>query len=436
MNIKLILFVIAFALSACSKADGDTKDPNDNGKDDEKELYLPIVMIHGALASGDTYAKPSMLFSSNGYPEDLLYAFDWNTLGGNMAMNVQRLDDFIDKILIKSDRDQVVLIGHSAGGGLAYSYCNDYVRAKKIAKYVHIGSGAQSVRPGPKSDIPTMNIYSTADKIVAGADIPNANNVVFSDLDHYEVATSVKSFEKIYEFITGKTPTHSEIIPANNPEISGRVVTLGENLPPANVKVEMYYVDNNTGERKGSAVYSFAPKDDGYFGPYTVSNTEYLEFEITSTADGFRTLYYYREPVKRNNPKVYLRTFPPASSLAGMLLSSLPRSDDQAVISVFSANQAIIHERDELLIQGLQLANATLCRPENSTIAMFLYDNGDKKSTGNPHAAFSFAPFLRGADVYFSTEEPKAIPLMFNGKTINVRNYKSDSEGVVIAVFE
>lgn len=436
MNIKLILFIITFAFSACSKADGDLQDPNDNVNNDDKDVYLPIVMIHGALASGDTYAKPSMLFSSNAYPEDLLFTFDWNTLGGNTAANVQKLDDFIDKVLLKSDSDKLILIAHSAGGGLAYSYCNDDLRVKKIAKYIHVGSSAQSALPGPGSDIPTMNIYSTADRIVAGGDIPNATNVVFSDLDHYEVATSEMSFAKIYEFITGKAPVHLEILPLSDPYISGRVVTLGENLPPANVNVEIFYVDSKTAERKGAAVHTFQPDTDGYFGPFTVSNTEYLEFEITSATEGFRTLHYYREPTKRNNTKVYLRTFPPSTSLAGILLSSLPRSDDQAVIAVFSANQAIIHERDELVVQGLQLSNATLCRPENSTIAMFLYDNGDKQSSGNPHAAFSFAPFLRGADVFFSTEEPEAIPLFFNGRTITVRNYKSDSEGVIIAVFD
>jgi hypothetical protein len=444
MNFKVLLFIAAFSLSACAKDDGEIKDPNDmddnemmDEDDDENEnLILPIVMVHGALASGDTYAKPSMLFAANAYPEDFLFSFDWNTLGGTATSNAQRLDEFVDKILSSTQSTKIVLIGHSAGGGLSYTYCSSSQRAVKVAKYVHIGSGAQSSLPGPEANIPTMNIYSTADRIVAGSNIPGAENVVFDDLDHYEVATSEKSFAKIYEFVLGQSPEVLEIMPIDNPQISGRVVSLGENMPSEGVRVEMYYVDAQTGERKGNAIYTFQPDEEGYFGPYTISSTEFIEFELNSTTPGFRRLYYYREPVKRNNTKVYLRTFPAPNSLAGILLSSLPKSDDQAVVSLFSANQAIIHQRDELVVQGINLANETLTRPENSTIAMFLYDSGNKESTGNPHAAFSFAPFLRGADIYFQTEVPETIPLLFNGRTMNVRNYKSDSEGVVIAVFD
>jgi triacylglycerol esterase/lipase EstA (alpha/beta hydrolase family) len=426
--LPLIIFV------GCIKEDVNS----DNGNNqDEFKTSLPVIMIHGALASGDTYARPAMLLTSNNYPESLIFAFDWNSLGGANAEAQTNLDAFVDKILAQTGKEKCILIGHSAGGGLGYAYCADIKRAPKVSKYIHIGSNPQSKPAGPNGEIPTLNIYSKGDKIVQGADIPGATNTVFETLDHYQVATSTESFEAIYRFIKdGKTPGTKIIKPESQIRLKGRVVTLGENKPDTKVQVEVYYVNPVTGERKGNAVHTFSPDNEGNFGPVSVQSNEYVEFEITSAEPGFRTLHYYREPFTRSNSLVYLRTFPPASSLAGILLSSLPKSDQQSVVAVFTANQAVIHQRDQLMVQNKELSNSTLCSPANSTIAMFLYDNGDKSSSGNPHATFSFIPFLKGADIYFPTEQPAPIDITFNGRKMNVKNYKSESEGVIIAVFD
>ncbi len=427
--LPLIIFV------GCIKEDVNSN--TGNNQNDELKTSLPVIMIHGALASGDTYARPAMLLTSNNYPESLIFAFDWNSLGGANTEAQTSLDAFIDKILAQTGKEKCILIGHSAGGGLGYSYCSDTKRAAKVSKYIHIGSNPQNKPAGPNGEIPTLNIYSKGDKIVQGADIAGASNIAFESLDHYQVATSAESFEAIYKFIKdGKLPETKTLKPESQIRIKGKVVTLGENKPDVKVKVDMYYVNPATGERKGNPVQTFSPDSDGLFGPLPIEANEYTEFEITSSEPGFRTLHYYREPFVRSNSLVYLRTFPPASSLAGILLSSLPKSDQQSVVAVFTANQAVIHQRDLLSVQNKELSNNTLCSPVNSTIAMFLYDNGDKTSSGAPHATFSFIPFLKGADIYFPTELSAPIDITFNGRKMNVKNYKSESEGVIIAVFD
>jgi len=428
-----LLFTLVIIFGCAKECETIMEDPIDQNPQNE----LPILMIHGALASGDTYSRPAMLFTSNGYPSDKLFAFDWNSLGGSNASNIVLLDAFIDDILLKTNHKKLILIGHSAGGGLGYSYCNDVVRMEKISKYIHIGSNPQTKSAGPNGEIPTLNIYSKGDKVVAGADIPGATNVAFETLDHYQVATSAESFKEIYTFIReGKAPQTLEIKKLAKLKISGRVVSLGENKPSANVMVDMYYVDPSNAERKGMIIENFKPDANGNFGQIEISSDEYLEFVVKSDDPTFRTLHYYREPIQHDNALVYLRSFPPPGTLAGILLSNLPKTDEQAVIAIFSANQAVIHQRDELEVKGIQLSNEILCTPQNSTIAMFLYDNGDKQTTGNAHAAFSFVPFLKAADMYFSTETKESIILKFNNRTLAVKNYKSDSEGVVIAVFD
>lgn len=428
-----LFFACILLFFSCQKEANNT-DTDQNTLDPAK-IY-PVIMIHGMLASGDTYANTAMHLLSNGYPENFMYTFDWNSLGGASAQTTGRLQSLVDSVLVITGKQKVILMGHSAGGGVGYSFCNDSIRSKKIHKYIHIASNPQTKPAGPKGEIPTMNIYSKGDKVVAGADIPGAENVVFENLDHYEVATSSLSFEKLFPFITESTTIPKTEIPSlSSPEIRGKVLTLGENSPATKTTVRLYYVDATTGSRKGEAVYTFSPDDKGRYGPLKVDPTAFLEFEISSSEPDFRRVYYYFEPMTHDNPLVYLRVFPPAGSIAGALLSTLPKSDAQSVIAVFSANKAIIHQRDDFSVQGLQLSNATLCSPSNSTIAMFLYDDGNKQSTGNPHVVFSFLPFLKGADLFFQTEQVASTDLLLNGKKLTVRNYKSDSEGVVIAVF-
>ncbi|MBK9256653.1 MAG: hypothetical protein IPM42_14290 [Saprospiraceae bacterium] len=432
-NFFSVIWVLFFVMTFVTcNADNDPvlNDPNPVSE-------IPVIMIHGALASGDTYANHAMFFTANGYKSDLLHTFDWNSLGGNNTAAIAELDVFVDKILVQSGQNKVILAGHSAGGGLGSSYCNTAERSAKVLKYIHIGSSPLTKPAGNDGQIPTLNIYSTGDKVVAGKDISGAVNVVFEDLDHYEVATSFKSFEKIYSFIfDGKEPAVKSIPSVSNPKISGRVVTLGENKAQSNITVNVYEIDQQTGGRKSGAVHTFAPDAAGYFGPLSMRSGAYYEFEMTSIDPQFRTLHYYREPFRSDNKFVYLRSFPPANSLAGILLSNLPKDDAQSVIAVFSANKSVIHERDNLIVQGINLSNATLCAPQNSTIAMFLYDSGDKTSSGNAHPAFSLFPFLRGADIFFDTSVSGPIILELNGTKLTVRNYKSSSEGVVIAVFD
>ncbi len=434
----LSLFIGFLLVFSCSK---ETPTVNNNDQPNppfewEKEDLIPIVMIHGMLASGDTYAQPAMLFISNKYPANYLFAFDWNTTSGNNASNLEKLNNYIDNVLKNTGKPKVVLMGHSAGGSIGYNYCSNPDFAQKIAKYIHIGSNPQSKPAGPNGEIPTLNIYSKADLIVQGAEILEAKNIVFDDLDHYQVATSEKSFEEIFKFIFPDVNLlHKEIQSITNPKISGRIISLGENSPESAVKVTMYYVDKITATRKSSGI-DIKVDENGDFRDIEVLHNEYTEFVLESDREGFRTLHYYREPFKNHNPFVYLRVFPPASSLAGILLSTLPKSDEQSVVAIFSANKAIIHQRDNLIVQDIQLSNAALCSPNNSTIALFLYDNGNKISNATPHPTFNFVPFLKGANMFFDTSEPKAITLEYNNRNIAVRNYKSDTEGVIIVVFE
>jgi len=424
LSIPLLLLLLAPALKA-SEAHSLSFNCDDTRP--------PVVFVHGFLASGDTWATQIQRFAGNGHCADRYFAFDWNSLSAGNADLL--LDKFIDSILSVTSATQVHLVGHSAGGGRGYSYLNDPTRAAKVISYAHIGSNTQSGPAGPGGSVPTLNIYSTGDKVVNGADIPGAENVVFSTFDHYQVATSAETFAAMYAFFYGSAPQTTQIVPTDAIFISGKCLTLGENSPTAGATINVFESDA-AGEPVEPALATFTVGANGFWGPVEVEPGKNYQFRITHSTPGFRKVIYYYEPFLRDNPNVYLRTFPPPFSLAGILLGAIPNNDNQGVISIFTATQAVLHGRDQLSLEGIDLATPNLASESATMIALFCYDNGaDGSGNGEPMAAFAAFPFLQGADIPIPTAPAKTWNIHFNGRTLPVRNWRSQSDGVVIAVF-
>jgi len=395
----------------------------------------PVVMVHGFLASGDTWAPLSQLFTSNGYHGSRVAAFDWNSLaqGANTAA---QLDAFIDKVLLQTGEPKVRLIGHSAGGGVGYTYLSDPIRAAKVEAYVHIGSNPQSGPAGPGGSVPTLNIWSPDDAIVAGSDIPGAENVQLSGKDHYQVATSVETFAAIYSFFHGIPPATLSVVPQNPVCIGGKVLTFGENTPMVNARVDIYPLDATTGERLSTEPFETWFSDAlGNWGPTNVAPNQRYEFAVTSANPGSRKVFYFREDFVHLNQLVYLRTIPPPPSLAGLLLAGLPNTPGQTVMNVFSARQAVITPRDTLSVNGTVISTPVYASNDKTGIAYFLYDDGDNTTELTPVGLFNTFPFLNGVDFYFPTAVPGTISLQLNSRVLNVRNIPSN-EGIVVGVFD
>lgn len=411
-------------------------------KDDEGpklncvQEQLPVVMMHGLLASGDTYANHFMRFTSNGYCAEYLYAYDWNTLNTSLD-RVALLDAFIDDVLNKTKAGKVNLVGHSAGGGLGYQYLSDPARSAKVAHYVHIGSGAQDGPAGPTGNIPTLNIWSPDDLVVSSGDIDGATNVVINGADHYEVATAAAAFDAMYRFFNGIAPATINIVSESNVKISGKVLKLGENESISGADVEIFQLDDLGDPISSTPQYSIKSNSGGFWGPVEViPNTPYL-FKVTTNIAGDRKVNYYREGFSRSNTLVYLRTLPAPNTLAGLLLSSLPNDDTQSAVIVFSANKAVISGRDVLKVGGTTISTEDFADAEQTAIAFFLFDgNNNQESDLEPFGLFSNFPFLSSVDKYFPATPQTKIECEFNGRKLFVRNWKSGSEGVGIAVFD
>ncbi len=401
---------------------------------------LPIVFVHGFLASGDTWATQVQRFSSNGYCEERLFVFDWNTIGGRLK-NDSLLDVFIDDVLKKTKAAQVDLVGHSAGGGLCYTYLKDSLRSLKVAHYVHIGSNKMKAPAGPGGNIPTMNIYSTDDKVVrSSGEIPGASNIKQTGYDHLQTATSASSFLNIYNFFTGKTGKEDIVkSPGFYKYVSGKGVLLGENTPLAldsfrvflfNPKTGMHSVDKRSGKSDPYVGWTVFGKEDG--GWHFALNKEcYTEFEVRPK--NARPVFYYFEPPVRDNHNMYIRALP-ATGMAASMIKGIPNDDKQTALIIFTANQAVINGRDTLAIDSIPLSLPGLTPAGKTAIASFVFDDGDDISSGKSLKSFASAPFLSGVDVFIPADDTKTMRIYFNGRSMTVPRRKS-SEGIMVVVF-
>jgi len=83
------------------------------------------VFVHGSQGSAQQFETQGMRFTSNEYPQDLLFAFEYNTSLGVENPDNTALDAFIDSVLVETGAEQVYLIGHSRGTTVSTDYLGD-----------------------------------------------------------------------------------------------------------------------------------------------------------------------------------------------------------------------------------------------------------------------------------------------------------------------
>jgi pimeloyl-ACP methyl ester carboxylesterase len=406
------------------------------------ETHPPVVMAHGLLASGDTYSAHVRRFAANGECPDRFHAFDWNTL--NRAHDhAGDLDAFIEAVRARHGAEQVDLVGHSAGGGLGYTYLANAARAAKVRRYVHVGSGPMMAPAGPADGpaVPTLNLWSRADLVVAGEDIPGATNVALETEDHYAVATSPASFEAMYRFLRGDAapetadPTGTSGADGRV-EVAGRVVILGDNTPDAGSTVQVFALDPASGARQDDTPEAtFSIVDDGAFGPFEADTGTRYEFLITSPREGARPVRYFHRPFASDDRLIYLRTLP-TTGLPGALLNGIPFEDAHSVVVVYLARGAMLAGRDTLEIDGENVATEAIAAADDTTIALFVYDEGKDRMNAGSTAAFEAFPFLAGLDRFIEADATRTLTLRFNGVALDIPRRPSGTDGASIVVFD
>jgi len=393
----------------------------------------PVVFVHGFLGSGDNWAEHARRLEAAGWCPDRILAFDWNSLDRG-ARTDSLLDGFIRDALRRTGAGRVVLVAHSAGGGVCARLLSAPERALRVSHYVHIGSSPLAAPPG---GVPTLNIYSDGDRIASrAADIPGARNLRLQRPDHLEVATCEEGFRAILDFVAPASGMRSGPRPskAGRWQVSGRAVVLGENRPLPGARIEAWAYDTLTGLRLSpTPAWSGLADTAGRWDGFAARDGQAYAFVLTPPQG--RAVQYFLGPVRHHRRFTYLRALP-ASGMAALLLSGLPSDSNASALAVFTANRAVLHGRDTLACNGTALSGPELTPPAKTCIALFLYDAGSGAMTsGRPIRQFAAAPFLSGAALLLPAGASRTIRLNYNGRD-RVLPAIPSREAVLVAVFD
>jgi pimeloyl-ACP methyl ester carboxylesterase len=382
---------------------------------------LPIVFVHGNSGSAQQYETQAMRFTSNGYPQQLLYAFEYDTSvphGQNGQLVDAQLDAFIDAVLDETGATQVHTAGHSRGTSVMVDYLDDVhdtgvERGAKVASYVNIDGRSPAHEPG---GVPTLGIwgewnsggaYARPPGRVAqiGPD-PDANHY-FPDKGHTEVASSAEAFALMYRFFTGSDPATTEVLPEPPGQVTltGRATFFPQNTGYDGATLEVWAVDEATGQRIGRQPrYRTVLGEDGAFGPVRVNGLKAYELAL-HRPDG-SVHHYYQPPFPRSTHFLRLQSSLPGAGIEGFI----PRSEDNTSLTVARQREWWGDQggnNDLLTIDGLNVLTPTISPRAATNLAVFAFDHGLDQTTDLDKGVlppFNLLSFLTAADVYIPAD--------------------------------
>jgi len=396
----------------------------------------PVVFVHGALGAGEQYEHAALLFASNGYPAGWIVAYDYNSVGPSGGPEL--LDRFIDTVLARTGAQKIDLVGHSRGTAESRTYLSDPARAAKVAHYANI-AGRPSNNVG---GVPTLVVGSAEDKIV-GAPVAQegAKAANIPGQDHVKVCTSTESFEQVYTFFNdGDKPRTLKIEPEKEILAGGYVKSYGQNNPLPGATVDVYEVAANTGERVfKKPLMTLTAAADGQWGPFRAKPGQHYEYVVTDKTIA-HPRHYYREPLQRSDRLIYFRIASKAEGSTPGPLDKEPKylTDKTAVFNVRQLNGALTPGQDSLKVNGTELVSEELTPARRTVVSLYLFDgNENGKTDGTPVPGLNWNGAFAGAVDIFIPAEPRGhVEFEFNGRTLNVPNWKGSEAGQIYVIFD
>jgi pimeloyl-ACP methyl ester carboxylesterase len=406
--------VLAMALlTACSD--------NDGGPVQER---LPVVFVHGQFGSAQQFETQAMRFTSNGYPQDLLYAFEYDTSKTDNPL--ADLDSFIEEVRRETGATQVYAVGHSRGTSMWTEYLDDpaFNGPAKVARYVNIDGRYPEELPG---GVPTIGIWGEWNSADSGYNRREDNgnsqigpdpsaNYYFPNKSHTETATSAEAFAVMYRFLTGVEARTTDVKSAKSGKVNvaGRALYFPENVSFAGATLQLWKIDAASGQRvSDQPVQTMTTGPSGEFGPLKLDPKQHYEFALlrpaTDTFPADSVHHFYSEPYTHDN--YFVR-----------LLSSQPGQGIEEFIPVEEASSGMVVLRmrefwgdqgaagDELFIDGLNVLTPAIAPRTGVNIAVFMFDQDSDQTTDLEKGEIfplNLLTFLTGADVF--------IPAMFEG---------------------
>ncbi|MCC5950899.1 MAG: alpha/beta fold hydrolase [Acidimicrobiia bacterium] len=435
--VAAVLTAVLGVLPGGAATAGAEADPPPSGT----ESPVPIIFVHGFFGSGQQFESQAMRFVSNGFPADHIDVMEYNSLAYSLVPAtrpgvVDALDARIDALRAATGAEQVHLLGHSQGTGVARTYLADESRADKVASYVNLDGSSGQPAPAGVDSLAIWGEWNPA------GDLVGATNVHFPDKGHTEVVTSADTFGVIYEYFTGTEPEtiHVRAQPTDQITVEGRAVLFPENLGAAGTTLNVWEVDPATGTRTDQApVHTAAIDATGDYGPFDVRGGVPHEFEIVRPGEA--THHHYVQPFTRSTQWMRLLTSEPD----GLVVGLIERSEASTNLTIFR-NKEWWGDQGEagdlLTVDGVNILNGATAPRSGSTIAMFALDEGSDGETdlSAPVASLAALPFLSGANIFIPAADPPdatvtvaATPRGGEGpEVVNLPNWRSSDRLVSV----
>lgn len=315
----------------------------------------PIIFVHGNGDNTGLWITTAWRFESNGWPRDLLFAFDLphpvsrdlNDIAQANRTSAEEYTAFlaakIDEVKRATGASKVILIGNSRGGYPIRRYVRDGGAASvsdailggtpnhgvSVSTTVRLTNeyngagpwlsalnapqgppGADEVTAGVRfltlrsdhNDLyaqplgtyfgaPTMETHVTYE----GPALAGATNIVLPGADHRETAYSAPAFVQTWQFLTGKTPVYG-VIPLPHPVLAGHVYGADQqaptNLPLSGTQLQIFAVDPATGARIGTALLNTRVGEDGKWGPVMLDSKQRYEFVLDHPDYSITHIYF------------------------------------------------------------------------------------------------------------------------------------------------
>lgn len=403
----------------------------------------PMIFVHGFAGSGGQFESQAMRFTSNFYPHEYIFTFEYDT-----SFTINTMDDVlagIDALIAAIQEEtgfaQVDVLGHSLGTTVMHGYLALPARAANVAHYVNIDGRSALAPPG---GVPTLAIW--AGLRPPGSEIVGAINVTIPNQTHVQVATSAESFVEMYQFLTDEDPMTDFIIPdpPGQVRLAGRALYFPLNIGLPNTTLEIWKIDAATGARTGKKpMTTIALDNDGSFGPIKAHGGDSYEFAVIQEGvQGTFTHHFYFEPFIRSDYLIRLLSSPRGTGISAYL----DTSDNHTNLIVqrnkeFWGDQG--DEDDALLINGVNVLNPATCPFDKRVIAMFLFDRSADGISHllwmDPVFTYPGTSFMSGADLYMPAAIPPddTIQVMViprgeasNAQIINIPNWASSDHTV------
>jgi triacylglycerol esterase/lipase EstA (alpha/beta hydrolase family) len=398
----------------------------------------PILFVHGIEGSGAQFESQNMRFMSNGYPRRWLDEVDYNSTRAvaDKSEVDQQIDDAIAALKQRTGRSKVDVVAHSLGTSVMYDYLtNGAMAAQRRANVAHyINVDGQSQNPG----VPTLAVW--AGRGTPGRHMDGAQNVTIPNQTHVQTCTSAESFLAYYKFLVGHRPAHDIVPQSGAIQVAGKALNFPQNSGLLGGTVQVWRVNadgvRTTASPRASIAITDGSTGGGAWGPVTVQSGQRYEFALVRP--GLPTLHIYYEPFVRSDYTLRLLASPAVETYAGNRPGSMSAVNIR--YKELWGDQGA--QNDRLLIDGVNICNATLCPISKQVNAFFAFDRNRDGQTdlSSPDPVLGSLPFIQGADVHTPASSAHngtaTWQLDSRGggpvRTLKVPNWDSTTDGVTL----